>query len=527
LTSARPSEAARPARRLAALWPLLASVVGAIAYQPLLASAVQRPSAHAFETWLFRPSQLPSIFALGVAAWLAWQRRARLAALPPSRHAVATALFATASAALFVWAVLTRSVELLLPSLAANVLALGAATRGLAGARVLGLSALVLLLGVPIPAPLRNEIVWFLQRATATGAEHALATLGFAIAREGVILRHGEHSFHVIDGCSGLQGIATLTLVSLVIGELHALRARGRVLLVAIAPALGYALNVVRIAYITASPNPEAYAGLNGDHTPQGLALLAVGTAALYGLGLSGPGLHGPGRRLPAAALGAAPTPTAAPRAPWPLASAWLATLAVLAFALPPFAPRSQRAGPSAVAVPDSRAGWTSESLQGDPYFLGVLLPGQMIHRHYVRAADEGPNVVELFVAREDPSVALDTSNLFSSKLDWPGPEWQLQAREPARIWDLGRDATFAIAWRPSGPERAVVYTWRARDEGLWRESLRAMLALEASPFRRARERAVVQLVTYTPFDEPLTLARAKRRLEGFIRVFRDELSAL
>src|SRR5262249_45728096 len=148
---------------------------------------------------------------------------------------------------------------LLLLSLAAVGLALGSATG--AGARALRLPALVLLLGVRIPAPLRNEIVWALQRATAFGASHVLGLLRGDIAREGVILRTAVHSFHVIDGCSGLQGIAILLLMAVIVGELLELAPRRRVALAAIALPLGYALNVVRIAYIAGSPDPERYAG--------------------------------------------------------------------------------------------------------------------------------------------------------------------------------------------------------------------------------------------------------------------------
>ncbi|HKA14271.1 MAG TPA: archaeosortase/exosortase family protein [Myxococcota bacterium] len=511
-----PPDPAPSARRLATLG--LALALGAIAYRPLLASALQRPTAHEFETWLFRPSQLPAVLVLGSAGWMIWRRRARIAALPARRHRIATALLGGAGAALYVWALLTRSVDLLLPSLAANGLAFAAAARGRAGARALLLPALVVALGIPIPAPLRNEIVWGLQRATATAAAGALGWIGRDVVREGVILRVGEHSFHVIDGCSGLQGIATLTLVALAVGELLALPGPRRALLAALAPALGYALNVVRIAYIAASSDPERYAGISGDHTPQGLALLAAGTAALY---FAGRALHGAGEGPPAS-----PRPSA-PGAVSPVAVAWLGLLAVLSFALPPFRSRSEPVAPPPLALPEQRAGWTSAPLAVDPYFLGTPLPGQMLQLHYVFADDEGANVVEILIARETARGGVDTSHLLSSKLDWPGPEWDLESRQPARLWDLARDATLSIASRPTGPERAVTYTWRLRDAGLPRESLRSLLALDASPLARERPRAVVRLVSYAPFDQPLALARAKRRLDRFIASFRAELSAL
>jgi hypothetical protein len=90
---------------------------------------------------------------------------------------------------------------------------------------------------------------------------------------------------------------------------------------------------------------------------------------------------------------------------------------------------------------------------------------------------------------------------------------------------DLETD--LAVAARAEGQQRAVVYSWRLRDEGLWRESLRALLALESSPLRREYKRAVVRLVAFAPYADELSLDRAKQRLDLFITTFRPELAAL
>ena len=502
---------------LAWVWPGLVLALGALAYRPLLTGALQLPAAHQFESWLFRPSQLPSLLVVGIAGWLLWRRRERLRALPDRRHRTMTAALAVAGAALFVWALLTGSADLLLPSLAANLLAFGSAARGRAGAGALSLPSLVLLLGVQIPAPLRDEIVWHLQLATAAGSAWLLGQIGREFILEGVILRDSLHSFHVIDGCSGLQGIATLTLVAIIIHDLLAPSARRLWLLVALATALGYALNTVRIAYIAASPNPEAYAGLGGDHTPQGVALLAAGTGILYVLG----------RAIARGGPLAVESREAGPGAPWRLGAAWLAALAALSLVLPPFPPARAPARPSDVVFAEDGSGWVSEPLVGDPFFLGPLPGGQTLYRRYQRPGAAPPaRPVEIFIgidAETDPA----TSQLLSSKLVWPGPEWNLESRRRARIWVLDREAELAVAARGTGDERAVIYHWRLRDEGLWRESLRALLALESSPFRRPAPRAVVRLVAFAPWDEPLAIARAKRRLDRFVTDFREELAAL
>jgi exosortase len=496
----------------------LALALAAFAYRPLALSALQIPTAYQFESWLFRPSQLPLPLVLGLAGWLLWRRREHLGTAPHGWRYAAAAALAFAAAVSYGWALLTRTPDLLLVSLALGLLAFGSAAGG--GARALRLPALALLLGVRIPAPLREEIVWWLQRATANATGALLAPIRADFLQEGVILRSGEHSFHVIDGCSGLQGIAILLLVALIVGELLALSSRWRALLCAIAPVLGYALNTARIAYIAASPHPEAYAGLQGDHTPQGLALLGAGTAALYGLGRV---LHELTPRI-GAARGA---PVAGRDTAWWQATVAFAALSALSVALSPFAPRAGPFAPPDLVFPEARARWTSEPIAGDPFFIGPQAGARLLYRRYARAGDpQLTNVIDVFIGM-DQEDSIDPSVLFSSKMRWPGPDWDLENQRRAQLWILGREADFAIAARKSRPERALIYTWKIRDDGLWGESGRSLLGLEASPFRRARKRAVVRLVAFAPFEEPLAIDRAKQRLDQFVTVFRGDLSDL
>jgi exosortase len=494
-----------------------AIALGVFAYWPLLASTLMLPSWYQIELWLFRPGQLPAPLVFGLAAWLLWRRRGRLRALPAGASAGLAVALALVAGAWFVWARLTSAAHLLLPALAATLIAWAAATRGRAGARAVLAPALVLLLGLPIPMPLRNEIVWRLQLATASAARPVLAWFGRDFIREGVILSNSAHSFHVIDGCSGLQGIATLIAVAVVVRELFALAGVRAWALFALAPVLGYALNVVRIAFVAGSANPEAYAGLQGDHTPQGVALLAGGTALLYGSG-----------QLLARRVAHAPAAAAAPTARsggWVAVLAGLAALAVLSIALPPF-PRPRIAPWQRPGFPEASEGWTSEPLHSDPFYLPAAIAEQTVYRRYQPGADPQPRVVDALIGGEG-NEGIETSDLFASKLMWPEPEWTMLRRAHVPVPDLGLDADLSIAARAVGPERAVVFHWLVRDEGLVRESLRSLLALEASPFARTKPRVVVRLVAFAPSEEPVAVDLAKQRIERFIAAFHAQLSAL
>jgi len=515
MESPQPLPRAADGRR-AWLGPVLVGLLGLVAYRMLWLGPT--PTRKDLESWLFRPAPLPELLVLAVAGWLLWRRRERLRSLPDRGSPLLASALAALGTALFVWALLTRTVDLLLPSLVANGLAFAGLARGWAGVRGALLPALVLLLGTPLPKPIEDEIVWHLQLWTADAAGWLLTASGREFSQVGVIFRRAPYSFQVIDSCSGLNGIVILTLVALIVRELFAGAARRAWLLVALAPPLGFALNLVRIAFVAASSDPQAF---QADNTPQGLAVLAAGTGVLYAVGWAM-------ARGPAAidSTPPSPPPAAAGGIRCGLAACGLAALAVLTSTLPGFSIGDPASGLPGVEFPERGSGWTSEPATPQPLFDGFL--PRSIQRRYALegAAQEPTEVVDLLIAYEEVRNP-GASRLLSSKLALPGPEWELVSRSHERLWLLGRDADLAVASQGPGGEHAVVYAWRPRDRGLWLESWRSLLALESSPLRRERPRAVVRLVSYAPHDGQLVLDRAKQRLDRFVMAFREELAAL
>jgi exosortase len=507
------------------LGPILALALGLFAYRALFASALRAPASREFEEWFFTPEQQGALLPIGIALWMLVRRRSRLRALPARGGPVLAGALLALGTGSFVWARLSGESFLLLPSLAANLLAFAAATRGRAGARTVLLPALVLLLAVPIPAPLRDQIVWWLQVSSARGATRLLQSAGADAALQGVQIHSGAYAFTVIETCAGLRGIEILTLVALAVRELCAGAGARSWIVVAIAPCLGFALNVLRIAAVvalTGRGSAEGSAPESWDHTPQGMAVLLGGTALLYALGraTAGPGRSADsaqGRRVDRPARGS-PAPRRAVEAAAPLV---LAVLAVLSATLVPLAPVAL---PPPLELPLRHAGWRGEDLPLERVFVGQFGPGQVLHRRYEREGSGGPpRVVDLLVGyevTENPS-----SRLLSPKLRVPGHDWTLAETRPVRLWLLGRDAEAAIASRDS--ELVLGYVWRLRDEGIWRETWRAALALDVGPLQRERRRAVVRLATPLAHTGPAARDRAKRTLDRFIADFLDELGAL
>jgi len=513
-----------------------ALVLGLFAYRTLLLSAFELPSLSALEGWLFRPSKLPVLGVAAASLWLAFRRLPRWRGLAPRFSASAFVGWSAVAGAFFVWGQLTRSVDFFLPALAASGLALLGAARGWPGCRVGALPALVLLLGLQIPNPLRAELVWHLQLSSAAGAAWLVQLTGAEVTRSGVLLLRPETSFHVIDACSGLAAIQVLLLTSIAIRELFADAGPRVWAVVALAPVLALLLNMVRIAIIALSPDPQALAGPEGDHTLQGVAVLAAGTAILYALGWSlgrevqpseaarrpldpAPAGAGASSARVAFSLPAAFSP--------PAAFSLMAVLALLSLAVSPFSLPARQLNSSGLEFPRERAGWTSRDLEVNTSFTGPLLAGERLYRRYEEAEGRRTDgAVEIFVAYEVGRF-LTSGRLLSSKFLQPGPEWTVEESRPVQLWSLGREGILTVAKRTHGEERAVLYTWRLRDGGPWIEFWRSLFALESSPWRRPARRGVVQLVAFAVHDGPLVIDRAKQQLDRFVATYRSELEAL
>ena len=500
----------------------LALVLGAFAYRALLIDAL-RPASSEFERWFFAAEQSSPVLAIGIGLWMLARRRATLRALPERVAPVLASALLAAGVTLFAWACLAGERSLLLPSLAANLLAWAGATRGRAGCRAALLPALLLLASVPIPAPLRDEIVWRLQLGSARGAAWLLRAAGAEAVVGGVQIHRGDYAFTVIETCSGLRGIEILTLIALAIRELLGASGWRSWIVVGIAPGLGLVLNVLRIVAVVASAERAGPAGSaleSWDHTPQGIAVLVAGTASLYALGRWLAGQPGAPASASYAAAGE-PRPGTPRRAVRAGALVVLGALAILSLALEPL-PRIGDAPP--IELPLEHAGWSGEDLLLDRLFVGQFEPGQVLLRRYQREVrGRAPQTVDLLVGyevSENPS-----SRLLSPKLLVPDHDWSLLEARSARLWLLGLDARSGVASRDS--ELVLAYLWRLRDEGLWRETWRAAWALDVGPFRRERRRAVVRLTTPLADAGPAARDRAKQILDRFVGDFRSELAGL
>ncbi len=153
-----------------------------------------------------------------IAGYIAWRKKDELADKVPRPNWWGLAIVLYAAVQLYV---ATLGAELFLArtafifSLIGMVLLLG----GREYLRVFTFPLFLLFLMVPIPAIIYNRLTFPLQIFASQAAESALGILHIPVLREGNILELSEgQRLSVVEACSGIRSLLTLSFLSLVYG---------------------------------------------------------------------------------------------------------------------------------------------------------------------------------------------------------------------------------------------------------------------------------------------------------------------
>jgi exosortase len=474
-----------------------------------------------FEYWFFIPNRDSGAMSVLVACWLMWNRRKSIVSIRTQRIGWTHWASAFVVLLLFGWAVWMRVQAQLIPVLCAFIATFAAAWGGRSGLRLVAMPCAALLLAFPPPSPLQAEIIWRLQGLTASGANFLLTLAGYSVQLEGTELRMGGHAFVIIEACSGWRGIQILLLVGLVAAELRALPLRRALGVIFAAIPLGIGLNIVR-ACLVMSTNEELKAEFFESHTPQGIAVLLLGSVILYGLAVLARQHSSKGDKSPLASTSARIAQTPQQFAHWAAFSLALSmTLAVISVLAPLTMDPLVLTKRYAFNFPTSLPPWTGTKLDLD-YFFPYSMPFNLqFHVDYRNMeAPGGGDLVDLFIARETPT-ASGLDRMPDAKLLLPSNDWTIISRDFKRVWQLAIDAEMAIVSRDAGSSLAYVIAWRIRDRGLFRESLQSLLGLHGcSPADTDCVRTVVRIVVPILHDDDLGRDRAARTANRFIDHF-------
>ena len=221
-----------------------------------------------------------------VLGWLFWTLREELAALPARPFPAlgwplfVLGLFVYFAGRVFDISILTFASQ---PLVVAGVLLL---LKGTGAIRLAWFPLLYFVFMIPLPGILVDAITGSLKGLIANLVETLLYTVGYPIARSGVILSIGPYQLQVADACSGLHSMFSLsalgTLFMYLMGRKRNLHMG--IMLAAILP-IAFAANIVRVitlVLVTFYLGDEAGQGFL--HGAAGMVLMLVALVFFFAL---------------------------------------------------------------------------------------------------------------------------------------------------------------------------------------------------------------------------------------------------
>jgi exosortase len=215
-----------------------------------------------------------------LAAYIAWQKRNEFLAEPAQPNWLGLGLVVYACLQL---CVATLGAELFLARTAIVLSIIGAVLflGGTKRLRVMAFPLFLLFFMVPIPAILYSQITFPLQLLASQVAETALMAIGIPVLREGNILELAGQKLSVVEACSGIRSLLTLSFLSLIYGYFFEAKIWLRVVLFLSTIPIAIVANATRVTAtgIIADSRPELAHGL--FHTAEGFVIWVVSLAIL------------------------------------------------------------------------------------------------------------------------------------------------------------------------------------------------------------------------------------------------------
>lgn len=199
------------------------------------------------DAWIVDGNYSHGFLILPLALYFVWERRNKLIAAPirPSWLGLVSLLGGIAILMAGLWgSELFLSRVAILPIVAGLVWFLF----GWQHLRILAFPIGFLLLMIPIPAIIFNQIAFPLQMLASRFGESAISAVGIPVLREGNVLHLAHTSLEVAEACSGIRSLVSLITLGIVYGYFMDPRAWVRVLIVVSAIPVAIIANGARVA---------------------------------------------------------------------------------------------------------------------------------------------------------------------------------------------------------------------------------------------------------------------------------------
>jgi len=219
-----------------------------------------------------------------IAAYFAWERRARLkaAAQNPSVLGLVVVL---GSIAVLLAGILGSELFLTRLSIVGVVAGAVLFMFGWRHLRILAFPIAFLLLMIPIPAIIFNQIAFPLQLLASNVGAYTISSLDIPILREGNVLILANAQLEVAEACSGIRSLVSLFTLGLVFGYFVDKRAWVRVVIALSSIPVAILANGLRVASAGVAAHNFGRAGVEGlFHEFSGWVVFVLAFLMMFGL---------------------------------------------------------------------------------------------------------------------------------------------------------------------------------------------------------------------------------------------------
>jgi exosortase len=211
--------------------------------------AYWRVVAQLIHDWATNDNYSHGFLIVPIAAYIGWQQRARLAAAPSRPSWTGLSLVIAGALALGAG---TLGAELFVARTSLILVLAGVIVflEGWSRLRVLAFPLAFLVLMIPLPMIVFNEIAFPLQLLASRLGETALRVVHIPVFREGNIITLANTTLEVAEACSGIRSLVSLLTVSVVYAHFTEPRRRVQLLLILATVPIAVVTNGMRVAAI-------------------------------------------------------------------------------------------------------------------------------------------------------------------------------------------------------------------------------------------------------------------------------------
>jgi exosortase len=169
------------------------------------------------DAWLVDGNYSHGFLIVPLAAYFAWERRDRLAAAP-LRPSLMGIVVLAGSLLVLLAGLLGAELFLSRVSLVGTLAGVVLFVLGWTHLRILAFPLAFLLLMIPIPAIIFNQIAFPLQLVASQFGEFCIASANIPVLREGNVLVLAHTTLEVAEACSGIRSLVSLITLGIVYG---------------------------------------------------------------------------------------------------------------------------------------------------------------------------------------------------------------------------------------------------------------------------------------------------------------------